>query len=261
MITSFAYLTLAGLTALTRRAGLITRLPFQPGCFNTLRDNPGVKQTSPGELPRTDKWELGNGGTLYAPEHPLHLHVPGFWDEVRIGGHTFAKLLCVSFVLEQDGALIELDPYLSYWYWYPDHIEARYYLVRREGIGYKQQAGVRVFMDERRYIADDGSLHCEISFDLLKQHPTHLHVVAWGVDSELSSPDGLPPASAERESISSAPLPKLALTPHLESLQSGALSLPADSAPHNLAALHWYVALDADNPVVLHVQAGPRTGE
>src|SRR5688572_11972943 len=109
-------------------------------------------------LKRTDKWQLGAGGTLYAPQHPTHLHVPGFWDEVRIGDEVHSKLLCISFVLEKEGRLIELDPYLSFWYWYPDRIEARYYLVVREGIGYKQQAGVRVFMNETRRVLPDGSL-------------------------------------------------------------------------------------------------------
>jgi len=155
-------------------------------------------------LKRTDKWYLGNGGMLvYAPPYPKHLGVPGFWDECHFGDMAVPRLLCVSFALETTPAefqrvagyehndpravgswgkrsLVDLDPYLSYWHWYPDRIEVKHYLVLREGIGYKQQRGVRIFLNETRRIGPDGTLHCEFEFELLAGHPEgHLHAVAW----------------------------------------------------------------------------------
>ena len=207
--------------------------------------------------PETNKWQLAAGGTVYAPQHPQYLHVPGFWDEVLVGEQAFSKLLCVSFVLEREGELIELDPHLSYWYWYPDRIEARYYLVTREGIGYKQQAGVRVFLEEKRYIAADGSLHCEFRFDLLKQHPSQLEVVAWGVDAQLESSEGQQPVSVGQAPVQEPVVPKLAHTPFLEMLRSGSLSSNTESGKYTLNAVHWNVTLAVDNPVTLHVKCNP----
>jgi hypothetical protein len=169
-------------------------------------------------LKRTDKWYLGNGGMLiYAPPFPQHLHVPGFWDECHFGDLAVPRLLCVSVAMEisptegratgpargvgpVDGpagsptpsvvaaaesqhasrALLPLDPYFSYWHWQPDGITARYYLVEREGVGYKQQAGVRIFMEETRRIGPDGTLHCSVRFEPMPDcPPTKLHVVGW----------------------------------------------------------------------------------
>jgi hypothetical protein len=77
-------------------------------------------------------------------------------------------------------ALLPLDPYFSYWHWQPDEIRARYYLVEREGRGYKQQAGLRIFLDETRRLGPDGTLHCSLRFDPMADcPPTRLHVVAW----------------------------------------------------------------------------------
>ncbi len=208
-------------------------------------------------LKRTDKWQLGSGGTLYAPQHPQYLDVPGFWDEVLIGGKAFSKLLCVSFVLEREGLLIELDPYLSYWYWYPNRIEARYYLVVREGIGYKQQAGVRVFMDEVRRVLPDGTLHVGISFDLLKEHPSHLHVVAWGVNSQLTTGAGEPPLSHTTVPAIEPVVPKLAHTQLFNMLQTGVLSGEVRSSINSISALHWRPALNSDAPQALQVKCMP----
>jgi hypothetical protein len=149
-------------------------------------------------LKRTDKWYLGNGGMLvYAPPFPQHLHVPGFWDECHFGDLAVPNLLCVSVAMEvgADGvrpepegqppaaptrALLPLDPYFSYWHWQPDEIRARYYLVEREGRGYKQQAGLRIFMEESRRLGPDGTLHCGLRFEPMADcPPTRLHVVAW----------------------------------------------------------------------------------
>lgn len=132
-------------------------------------------------LRRTDKWYLGNGGMLiYAPPFPKNLHTPGFWDECHWGDLALPRLLCLSFAVELDDALYELDPHNSFWHWQPDRIEAKSYLVVREGIGFKQQHGVRIFLNERRSIGPDGTLHDHLSFELLAECPvTSLHVVAW----------------------------------------------------------------------------------
>jgi hypothetical protein len=174
-----------------------------------LGNNRGMSLIDPLHLlKRTDKWYLGNGGMLiYAPPFPQHLHVPGFWDECHFGDIAVPRLLCISVALEISGtpggqgaeggaestrALLPLDPYFSYWHWQPDCISARYYLVEREGPGYKQQAGVRIFMDETRSIGPDGTLHCGIRFDPMPDcPPTRLHVVAWTA-RQRTAKDGQP---------------------------------------------------------------------
>jgi hypothetical protein len=132
-------------------------------------------------LARTDKWYLGNGGMLvYAPPFPQYLGTPGFWDECHYGDLALPRLLCLSFAVTLEGGLYELDPYLSYWHWYPDRIEARHYLVIREGLGYKQQRGIRIFISETRRIGPDGTLSVQLSPDLLAECPVRsLHVVGW----------------------------------------------------------------------------------
>ena len=153
-------------------------------------------------LRRTDKWYLGNGGPLvYAPPAPQHLRTPGFWDECHFYDHALPRLLCVSFAAELpagwDGSadttgvapvcLVPLDPHLSFWHWQPDRIEARYYLVVREGLGYKQQRGIRVFVNETRQVGPDGTLHCDLEFETLAGlAPTRLHCVAWTVQSRAA---------------------------------------------------------------------------
>src|SRR5690348_3742796 len=108
-------------------------------CWNSgceeVGDNRKVQLIDPiQQLARTDKWYLGNGGMLiYAPPFPQALGTPGFWDECHYGDLALPRLLGLSFVARLDGQLHELDPYLSYWHWYPDRIEARHYLVIREG--------------------------------------------------------------------------------------------------------------------------------
>ncbi|HES58074.1 MAG TPA: hypothetical protein ENO21_01445, partial [Firmicutes bacterium] len=86
--------------------------------------------------------------------------------------------------LLQAGALtlLDLEPHLSHWRWYPDRVTARHYLVLRDGVGYKQQRGVRIFVDETRRVGPDGTLHCDLAFDVLGGcEITALHVVAWTV--------------------------------------------------------------------------------
>lgn len=167
-------------------------------------------------LTRDDKWYLGNGGLLiYAPPFPQYLRTPGFWDECHFGDLAVPRLLCLSFALELppghaglnalDGkerskaepaggrkaagktaapaggtVLMELEAHLNTWQWYPDRIEARHYLVRRDGLGYKQQYGQRLFLNETRRIAPDGTLSCELSFEAMTDlPPATLHIVAW----------------------------------------------------------------------------------
>jgi hypothetical protein len=243
-------------------------------------DNFPMSPENPQPGARTDRWDLAAGGTVYAPEHPLHLAVPGFWDAVEMGGREYRQLLGVSFVLGQpvgtqlaasaeeqahktDAAscvptvLTELFPYLSYWHWYPDRIEARYYLVERHGIGFKQQAGVRVFLEEKRWIDGEGSLHCALNFDLLKQHPAQLQVVAWGVEAQLTVPDGPAPNSVGRTAVNGPVVPKLAYTPLLAMLRGGALHDKSGPGEHTLHAVHWVVTLAEAAPVTLHVAARP----
>ncbi len=141
-------------------------------------------------LKRPDKWYLGNGGMLlYAPPFPTELDTPGFWDVCHYGDLAVPRLLAFSFAVEQHGVLTEVKPYLHHWDWYPDRIEARYYLVLHEGLGYKQQRGVRIFVSEVRRVGPDSTLHCELSFDTLAGLPeTTLHVVAWTARQRGAAP-------------------------------------------------------------------------
>ena len=135
-------------------------------------------------LHRTDKWYLGNAGMLlYAPPFPRHLDVPGFWDECHYGDLVLKRLLCVSFVAEyRGGRFCELFPYINHWHWYPDRIEVRYYLAERDGVGYKQQRGVRIFANETRRLGPDGTVGCDFTFDTLAAvELLRLHAYAWTV--------------------------------------------------------------------------------
>jgi len=134
-------------------------------------------------LEREDKWYLGSGGMLiYAPPFPQHLRTPGFWDECHFGDLSVPRLLCVSVAVELDGALIELEPHMSHWRWFPDHVEARHYLVRRDGVGYKQQVGQRLWLNETRRVGLDGTLCCDVAVEPQQGTPRCIvHVVAWTV--------------------------------------------------------------------------------
>lgn len=148
-------------------------------------------------LKRPDKWYLGNGGMLlYAPPFPSELDTPGFWDVCHYGDLAVPRLLAFGFAVEQHGVLTEVKPYLHHWDWYPDRIEARYYLVLHEGLGYKQQRGVRIFVNEVRRVGPDSTLHCELSFDTLAGLPeTTLHVVAWTARQRGAAPPNTGQAS------------------------------------------------------------------
>ncbi|MCC7478070.1 hypothetical protein IT575_06375 [bacterium] len=156
-------------------------------------------------LRRPDKWYLGNGGMLlYAPPFPTELDTPGFWDACHYGDLAVPRLLAFGFAVEQQGLLTEVKPYLHHWDWYPDRIEARYYLVLHEGLGYKQQRGVRIFVNEVRRLGPDSTLHCELSFDTLAGLPeTTLHVVAWTARQRSAAPPNTGKATDAAQRIDS----------------------------------------------------------
>lgn len=237
----------------------------------------------------TDRWRLGCGPLLYAPPQPRRLDAPGFLDACIWRGQPLEHPLRISFLHESaataDGGsrrqLVELFPYLNYWHWRPDRITARYYLVQREGLGFKQQAGVRVFLNETRRVEPDGSLHCELDFDLLKGHPPALHVLAWSAQPAtgatfdgraLSWRQSVPklratlsgsrkPTSAQ---VEPGPLgevgPSLPATP-LWPLRRGRLDGEIEPGRRGrllYAALHWKALLDEARPWKLDVRLALR---
>jgi len=134
-------------------------------------------------LKRCDKWYLGNGGMLiYAPPFPVHLDVPGFWDECHWGDISISRLLCLSFALESNNSLVELKPVLTNWRWFPDRIEADYELSISKGIGNYVPSGL--CLREKRMVTPDSTLICEIEIVRKRKTKTSsndgvIHVIAW----------------------------------------------------------------------------------
>ena len=68
-------------------------------------------------LERTDKWYLGGGNRLlWAPEFPVHLDKPGFWDHASYYNYSFEPLFTWA-ILDQDGR--ELLPRFKSRRWNP----------------------------------------------------------------------------------------------------------------------------------------------
>lgn len=68
-------------------------------------------------LERADKWYLGGGNRLlWAPEFPLHLDMPGFWDHASYYNYSFEPLFTWA-ILDQDGR--ELLPRFKSRRWNP----------------------------------------------------------------------------------------------------------------------------------------------
>ncbi|HEX2913461.1 MAG TPA: trehalase family glycosidase [Chloroflexia bacterium] len=77
-----------------------------------------------GYLSRRDKWFLGGGRMLiWAPEFPLWLDQPGFWDHACYLDYKVGPLFTISII---DGRGQEVRPQLMERYWQPDHSSQLY---------------------------------------------------------------------------------------------------------------------------------------
>ncbi len=83
-----------------------------------------------GYLARSDKWFLGGGKmVLFAPEFPLWLDQPGFWDHACYLDYKVAPLFTVSIVDERGQ---EVRPQMTERFWQPDHSSHLYRDRRRD---------------------------------------------------------------------------------------------------------------------------------
>ena len=77
-----------------------------------------------GYLARNDKWFLGGGKrVIFAPEFPLWLDRPGFWDHACYLDYKVAPLFTVA-IVDQRGR--EVTPQLLERFWQPDHTSHLY---------------------------------------------------------------------------------------------------------------------------------------
>jgi hypothetical protein len=114
-------------------------------------------------LARDDRWQLSAGeGVLFAPQYPLWLDAPGFWDPVSIFGTEIAPLFTVT-MLDDDG--VEVPARLTNRRWSPAEIAAEYRL------------GNGATATEVRTVQPGGVLASEWRIEAPR--PTRLHLVAW----------------------------------------------------------------------------------
>jgi len=101
-------------------------------------------------------------------------------DAPKRAKHGFAPTVDGPTQWPAPTGLTELHPQLDDWHWYPDRIEARYSLVRCDGLGSKQQRSQGLTLNETRRILPDGTLSCELLVAPATKAPSGtLHVVAW----------------------------------------------------------------------------------
>lgn len=84
-----------------------------------------------GYLARTDKWYLGGGkAVIFAPEFPLFLDKPGFWDYACYLDYKVGPIFTLSILDEKRH---EVEPTLLERFWQPDHA-AQLYRERSRGL-------------------------------------------------------------------------------------------------------------------------------
>lgn len=114
-------------------------------------------------LARDDKWYLGCGdGIVFAPQFPVWLDHPGFWDEGTIYQYSFAPLYTVS-LLEVGGRAVALRAVSRRWT--PSELTVEY--ESPDGLRATETRSVHiggVFVSEWRVATD---------------HARPLHLVAW----------------------------------------------------------------------------------
>ena len=114
-------------------------------------------------LARADRWQLSAGeGLLFAPQHPLWLDTPGFWDPASLFGDEIGPLFTVAF-LDDDG--VEVASHLTTRRWSPAEIAAEYRLANGATAA------------EVRTVQPGGVFASE--WRLEAPRPTRMHLVAW----------------------------------------------------------------------------------
>lgn len=119
-------------------------------------------------LQRDDKWYLGGGNRLlWAPEFPLHLDSPGFWDKASYYNIEFAPLFTWS-VLDEAGREIPLEAGRRSWN--PACLESRYRAPDRTGA---------LSVSERKCVLPNNVAVSEITLHNRSRKRRTLHLVAW----------------------------------------------------------------------------------
>lgn len=119
-------------------------------------------------LQRDDKWYLGGGNRLlWAPEFPLHLDVPGFWDKASYYNFEFAPLFTWS-LLDESGSEISLEAGRRSWD--PSCLKSSF---RSKG-----QAGT-LSVTERKCVLPNNVAVSEITVRNTSRKRRRLHLVAW----------------------------------------------------------------------------------
>ncbi len=115
-------------------------------------------------LRRDDKWFLGGGRkAIWAPEWPLWLDRPGFWDPACFYDVAVGPVFTVTF-LKPDGCELELE-FINRT-WAPSHLTQAYY-------------GDGLEVTERRALLPDDALVSDFLISNPGDQPRDLHAVVW----------------------------------------------------------------------------------
>ncbi len=121
-------------------------------------------------LARDDKWYLGCGdGIIFAPQFPVWLDAPGFWDEGTIYQYAFAPLYTVT-LLDEGGHEIALRAMSRRWT--PSELT----------VVFESSDGVRA--TETRSVHIGGVFVSE--WRITMSRPRSLHLVAWTAQDATS---------------------------------------------------------------------------
>ncbi len=127
-----------------------------------------------GYLARKDKWFLGGGKmVLWAPEFPLWLDKPGFWDHACYLDYKVAPLFTVS-IIDQQGREVNLN--LRERFWQPDH-SSHLYRARQHDLT----------VTERRALLPLDVLCSSFEFAHGLERPQTYDVVVWTAQERFES--------------------------------------------------------------------------
>lgn len=119
-------------------------------------------------LERIDKWYCGGGNRLqWAPEFPLYLDHPGFWDKASYYNIDIAPLFTWA-ILDESGKEIIFKSIRRTWR--PDVLTQEYRMAGRGGA---------LSVTERKCVLPNNVAVSEISIHNRSRKRRRLHVVAW----------------------------------------------------------------------------------
>ncbi len=127
-----------------------------------------------GYLARNDKWFLGGGKmALWAPEFPLWLEQPGFWDHACYLDYKVGPLFTIA-IIDDRGR--EVTPQFLERFWQPDH-SSQLYRDKSHGL----------VISERRAMLPWDVLCSTFEFANSLQRPQSYDVVVWTAQERFES--------------------------------------------------------------------------